>query len=114
MLFEEALETFNIITETTQADGYGGQETIRSTGESFQAVAVQDGGQEQLVAMQLGWNGSYTVITHKDTTLMDGDIIRRASDSKCFRIKADGTDYKTPASAGLNMRAVKAEGYILG
>ena len=108
-LILEAMTSFNIMDKTTESDGEGGVITVWVEGAEIQAAIAPDGGAEQLVAMQRGWNGSYTVVTARSVVLMDGDVIKRASDNQTFRIKSDGTDNKTPDSAGLDMRAVKAE-----
>ena len=100
---------FKIMDKTTEADGEGGVVTVWVEGAEIDAAIAPDGGTEQLVAMQRGWNGSYTVVTKRTVVLMDGDVIKRESDNQTFRIKSDGTDSRTPSSAGLDMRTVKAE-----
>ena len=112
-LLSEAYEACVIMDKTTQKDGYGGVVTVWTEGASIEAAIVPDGGVEQLVAQQKGWTGSYTVITPRSVVFMDGDVFKRVSDGKTFRVKSDGTDDNTPASAGLDMRQVKAEDYTL-
>lgn len=108
-LLLEAMTSCKIMDKTTVADGEGGVVTVWVEGASIEAAIAPDGGTEQLIAMQRDWNGSYTVVTKRTVVLMDGDVIRRVSDGQTFRVKSDGTDNKTPPSAGLDMRAVKAE-----
>lgn len=108
-LLLEAMTSCKIMDKTTADDGEGGVVTVWVEGASIEAAIAPDGGAEQLVAMQRGWNGSYNVITKRTVVLMNGDVIKRESDNQTFRIKNDGTDNKTPPSAGLDMRAVKAE-----
>lgn len=112
-LLTEQYEPFYIMDKTTTPDGYGGVITVWVEGAEIEAVLTPDGGIEQLTAQQRGWTGSYTVITPRTVVLMDNDVIKRVSDNKVFRIKSDGTDNKTPRSAGLDMRSVKAEDYTL-
>ena len=108
-LLTEAMTACVIMDKTTQKDGHGGVITVWAEGAAIDAAIAPDGGVEQLVAQERDWNGSYTIITKKSVMLMDGDVVKRVSDNKTFRVKSDGTDNKTPNSAGLNMRAVKAE-----
>lgn len=110
-LLSEAYEPCVIMDKTTEKDGYGGVVTVWKEGAEIEAAIVQDGGIEQLTAQQRGWNGSYTVITPRTIIFMDGDVFKRISDGKMFRVTSDGTDDKTPKSAGLDMRKVKAEGF---
>lgn len=112
-LLSEAYEPCVIMDKTTEKDGFGGVVTVWVEGAEVKAVITPDGGVEQLTAQQRGWTGSYTVITPRSVMFMDGDVFKRLSDGKTFRVKSDGTDDKTPKGAGLDMRQVKAEGYAL-
>lgn len=56
-----------------------------------------------------GVKNLYTITTSRDITLIFGDVLRRESDGKLFRITSDGTDKKSPLSATLDMRVVTAE-----
>lgn len=112
-LLQEAMTPCVIMDKTTQKDGYGGVVTVWTEGAEIEAAIAPDGGTEQLVAQQRGWTGSYTIVTSKSVVLLAGDVIKRREDNHTFRIKSDGTDNKTPASAALDARAVKAEEVIL-
>lgn len=108
-LLNEAFTPCHIMDKTTVKDGYGGVVTVWKEGAAVQCAITPDGGVEQLVAQQRGWTGSYTVTTRKNVVFLDGDVFKRDSDGKAFRVNSDGTDAKTPESAGLDMRQVKAE-----
>ena len=110
-LLTEYMEPCVIMDKTTSKDGYGGVITTWTEGASIDASITPDGGMNQLVAQQNGWNGSFSVITRKTVVLRNGDVIKRVSDNKLFRIMSDGDDNKTPNSAALNARSVKAEEY---
>lgn len=112
-LLQEAMTPCVIMDKTTQKDGYGGVVTVWTEGAEINAAIAPDGGVEQLVAFQRGWTGSYNIVTSKSVVLMSGDVIKRKSDSMTFRIKSDGTDNKTPDSANLDARLVKAEAITL-
>lgn len=112
-LLQEAMVDCHIMDKKTEKDGYGGVITTWSEGAAIKAAISMDGGVEQLVAQQRGWTGSYNVITAKSVLLMAEDVIRRDSDNMTFRIKSNGTDSKTPESAGLDARRVKAEAVTL-
>jgi len=108
-LLSEAFVPCVLMDKTTAPDGYGGVVTVWKEGAEISAAIVLDGGVEQLTAMQRGWTGSYTVTTRKNVVMLEGDVFKRLSDGKAFRVKSDGTDNKTPESTGLDMRQVKAE-----
>ena len=108
-LLTKSFTTCVIMDKTTEKDGYGGVITIWKDGAEVECSIVPDGGVEQLVAMQRGWTGSYTVTTRKNVVFLNGDVFKRLEDGKVFRVKSNGTDTKTPDSATLDMRQVKAE-----
>lgn len=108
-LLTESMEEFNYVDKTTVPDGYGGVATAWQVGAAFIAAAVLDNSMEARRAEKEGVTSLYTIITKRNITLIYGDVIRRNSDGKLFRITSDGTDKKTPGSAGLDMRAVSAE-----
>lgn len=108
-LLTEAMTACVIMDKTTQKDGHGGVITVWAEGAAIDAAIAPDGGVEQLVAQEREWNGSYTIITKRSVVLMQGDVVKRVSDNKTFRVKSDGTETNTPQSAGLDMRSVKAE-----
>lgn len=108
-LLLESMEKCNFIDKRTSSDGYGGTATDWVTGAEFNAAIVLDTSMEARRAAAEGVKSLYTITTGKDITLTVREIIQRQSDSKYFRITSDGTDKKTPASAGLNMRCVTAE-----
>lgn len=112
-LLSEAYEPCVIMDKTTEKDGYGGDGTVWREGAEIQAAITPDGGIEQILAQQKEWSGSYNVVTSRSVQFMSGDVFKRLSDGKVFRVKSDGTDEKTPKSAGLDMRVVKAEEYKL-
>lgn len=108
-LLTEAFVPCAIMDKTTEKDGYGGVVTVWKEGAEVECAIVPDGGVEQLVAMQRGWTGSYTVTTKKTVVFLDGDVFKRLSDGKTFRVKSNGTDTQTPDSASVDVRWVKAE-----
>lgn len=108
-LLEQSFEAFKFIDKTTVPDGYGGVMPSWQDGAEFQATAVEMQPTEIIAAEQSGVKATYKVITKKNITLLYGNIVQRLSDGKLFQIKSDGTDRKTPPSASLDMRSVKAE-----
>ena len=108
-LLDEGMETFKFIDKTTAADGYGSVSVVWHEGAEFQGALADMSPQEVMAADQIGVRATFKIITKRDITLLYGTIVQRAFDGKYFQIKSDGTDKKTPASAGLDMRIVKAE-----
>ena len=108
-LLTESMEQCILIDKTTQADGYGGIKTTWVDGAEFLAAIVLDSSIEARRAEKEGVTSLYTITTRRAVNLPFGQILRRSSDQKLFRVTSDGSDKKTPLSAGLDMRQVTAE-----
>ena len=112
-LLSEAMEACEMIDKRTVEDGYGGFITQWVSGAGFSAAIVLDDSIQAQQAMSQGVTGVYTVTTEKPINLQYRDVFRRVRDGKIFRVTTDGDDKKTPDSAGLNMRQVRAEEWQL-
>ena len=112
-LLSEAMENCIMLDKRTEADGYGGYITTWVEGAEFQAAIVLDTSMEARIAEQQGVTALYTITTKKVMNLQYHDVFKRSSDKKIFRVTSDGDDKKTPESAGLNMRQVSAEEWVL-
>lgn len=112
-LLTEAMENCIMLDRHTEADGYGGYKTTWTEGAPFQAAIVLDSSLEAVTALSQGVTAIYTITTTKALNLQYYDVFKRISDGKVFRVKSDGDDKKTPASAGLNMRQIRAEEWAL-
>ena len=112
-LLKEAFEPCVFINATRQKDGVGGWITVFTDGEGFDAAIVLDSSTEAKIAAQMGVTSLYTVTTGRELNLRHEELFKRLSDGMVFRVTSDGTDKKTPQSAGLNMRQVSAEEYKL-
>lgn len=108
-LLSESMETWVLLDKTTAKDGYGGVITTWTDGAEIQAAVVHDSSIQAQAAQQQGVTGVYTITTSKAVVLRFHDVLRRVSDGLVLRVITNGTDKKTPASAGLNMRQVTAE-----
>lgn len=108
-LLSAAYEPCTILDKTTREDGYGGVITDWTDGAAIKAAIVLDASIEAVKAQAAGAQNIYTITTSRTVVLLFHDVIRRESDGKTFRITSDGTDNKTPESAGLDMRSVRAE-----
>lgn len=112
-LLSEAMESCVLLNKHTEADGYGGYTTNWVDGAEFDAAIVLDTSMQARVAEKQGVTALYTITTTKALNLQYHDVFRRESDGKIFRVTSDGDDKKTPESAGLNMRQVSAETWVL-
>lgn len=112
-LLDDMMEQFHIMDKTTAPDGYGGVVTKWSEGAAFQGVATFDTSMQARAAEKQGVTSMYTVTTSKSVVLQFHDVIKRDRDGKVLRITSDGDDKYTPASAGLNMRQVSAEEFVI-
>ena len=112
-LLSEAMEKCVMLDKLTNADGYGGYETIYVEGAPFDAAIVLDNSMQARAAEKQGVTALYTVTTVKALNLQYHDVFKRKRDNKIFRVTSDGDDKNTPASASLNMRQVSAEEWTL-
>lgn len=108
-LLDQAMEACHIMDKTTQPDGYGGVVTTYVEGAAIKAAFAFDMSTQGRVANVQGAKDTCTVTTRKSVVLQSGDVIKRDSDGMLFMITTNGNDYKTPDSADLNSRAVKAK-----
>ncbi len=112
-LLSDSMEKCILLNKQTTADGYGGYDTIWADGAEFAAAIVLDTSIQARIGEKQGVTALYTVTTAKAMNLQYNDVFRRVSDGKIFRVKSDGDDKRTPASAGLDMRQVSAEEWTL-
>lgn len=112
-LLQDAMESCTIYNKSMIDDGYGGTINTYTPGIQFQAAIVVDDSIQAQIAMASTSIGNYTVTTRRNVNLQFHDVFRRNSDGKIFRVLNDGDDKKTPDSANLNMRQVKAKEWRL-
>ena len=112
-LLDDMMEQFHIMDKVTSDDGYGGVTTEWKEGATFQGVATFDSSMQARAAEKQGVTSMYTVTTSKSVVLQYHDVIKRDRDGKVLRVTSDGDDKYTPASAGLNMRQVSAEEFVI-
>ena len=112
-LLSESMVSCHFKDKTTAPDGYGGVVTVWKDGAVFKAAIVLDSSIEAKIAAKQGVTALYTITTAKNIILKFHDVFIRESDGKVFRVTSDGDDNHTPASAGLNMRQVSAEEWVL-
>ena len=112
-LLDDMMEQFHIMDKVTSDDGYGGVTTEWKEGATFQGVSTFESSMQARAAEKQGVTSMYTVTTSKSVVLQYHDVIKRDRDGKVLRITSDGDDKYTPASAGLNMRQVSAEEFVI-
>ncbi len=108
-LLDESMTTCTLMDRTTVSDGYGGYTNVWKDGAEISVAIVLNNSIEARVADAQGVTDLYTVTTRKNINLQYGQVFRRESDGKYFRVTSNGDDMKTPTSASLNMRQVSAE-----
>jgi len=112
-LLEDTYENFIIMNKVKMPDGYGGYVTRYVDGITIKGVMDFDSSLQARIANEQGVHSIYTFTTKKSITLEYHDVVKRVRDEKVFRITSDGDDVFTPQGAGLNMRQVTAEEWVL-
>ena len=112
-LLDATRERCTLIDRRSSNDGYGGIAYTWEDGASFDASIAFDSSTEALTAQAAGATALYSVLTDKSILLEFHDVFRRESDGAIFRVTTDGRDDKTPKTAGLNLRKVRAEKWVI-
>lgn len=112
-LLDDAFESCTRIHKTSADDDYGGEKTTWIPGSTFPAAITFDSSIEARIGQSQGVTSLYTVTTRKSVVLEYHDVFRRESDGKIFRVTSDGDDKATPRTAGLNMRQVTAQEFVI-
>lgn len=112
-LLSEAMEECVMLDRITIDDGMGGYTRTWTDGAHFYAAIVFNSSMEARRAEKEGVTSLYTVTIPRANMLEYHDVFRRQKDGKIFRVTSDGDDSFTPASAGLDMRQVTAEEWVL-
>lgn len=112
-LISDAMEECKMLDKSTVDDGYGGYITVWTPGATFNAAFSEMTPTEAIAAAQKGVVASYKITTSRAINLQYHDVLQRQSDGKIFRVVSDGDDKKTPRIAGLDMRRVNAEEWVL-
>lgn len=94
-------------------DGEGGMLTTWTEGATFKAAFPLNSSMQARIAEAQGVTSLYTIVTARDINLQYHDVVKRLEDGKVFRVTSDGDDSKTPRSAGLDMRTVTAEEWVI-
>lgn len=112
-LLDAYTEKCTIIDKRTVSDGYGGYEVQYVDGAVIDASISMDDSIAARVALKEGVKNVYSIVVKKAITLNYGDILRRNSDKKYFKVTSDGDDMVTPDTASIDMRKVSAEEWEL-
>lgn len=109
-LLDEYKESFAFMDKSHTRDAEGNPVVMWTQSEAtFQAALRFDNSIQAKRAQAEGVSDLYTIITGKEIDLEYNDVVKRLGDGTTFRVTTSGKDNKTPASAGLNMRAVSAK-----
>ena len=108
-LISSAMEGFHMMDKVTSLDEYGGVKTEYKEGAAIELAPEFDASTQARIAQQEGVNVRYSFFMKKAYNIKFPDVIKRDADGQIFRITSNGTDNKTPDSAGLNLRKVEAE-----
>lgn len=112
-LLENAYEKYTLLDKVRTSDGLGGWTTTWTEGVEIMGAMVFNNSLQARQAQKMGVTSVYTLTTKKNVTLEYHDVLKRARDSKIFRVTSDGDDNYTPNTAGLDMRQVTCEEWTL-
>ena len=112
-LLDATRENCTLLDRISVSDVFGGITHRWEDGATFGASIAFDSSTEGLTAQAAGATALYSVFTDKSVVLEYHDVFRRESDGKIFRVTSDGEDDKTPKTAGLNLRKVRAEKWVI-
>lgn len=112
-LYEADMESCTFLDQTTVYDDIGGYVTRYVPGAEFSAAIVLEDSINANIARKQGVKDLYWVSVKKIVPLRVDQVFRRNSDGRTFRVTRNGDENTTPFSAGIDMRRVRAEEFIL-
>lgn len=112
-LLKEAMTDCVILDKIREPDGEGGFTTTWKETAPFLAAITFNTSMEARIAEKEGVTSLYTITISRNAMLEYHDVFKRLADGKIFRVTSDGDDSFTPKSAGLDMRQVTAEEFVL-
>lgn len=113
-LLDEHKEDFAFMDKTHTRDDEGNPiVTWTQSAATFRASIRFDSSVQAKRAQAEGVQDLYTIIVSKDIDLEYNDVVKRLEDGTTYRVTTSGKDNHTPASAGLNMRAVSAKVWVI-
>ena len=107
-LLENELEKCAYINAAIVNDERGSQVTTWTQGAEFLAAFEIQNSLDEAVAMAQGVKGIYRVTTPRTVRLEYHQVFKRLSDGMIFRVDSKD-DAKTPDTATIDMRVVRAE-----
>lgn len=112
-LLENAMTMFYRMTPTRTSDGEGGTTTTWANGASILAAVVPKSMPQIILGEKQVLGRQYAVTAPRGTALLFHEVIKRASDSRVFRITSASADLATPINAGLAYEQSTAEDWSL-
>ena len=112
-VLENAYEDYVLLDKKRVSDGMGGYDTVWTEGVTIQCAPQFSTSLQARTAQAQGVSSMYTLVTKRSITLEFHDVLKRKSDGKIFRVTSDGDDKYTPSTAGLDMRVVTCEEWVL-
>lgn len=112
-LITEAMEDTYIMDKRSVLNEYGGTDSYYEEGALIKVAYTLDTSTAARIAAQEGIKNRYTLTTRKAVILKAPDVLKRVRDGKIFRVTSDGSDNNTPDSAGLDIRQVEAEEWVI-
>lgn len=113
-LLDEYKETFAFMDKSHTRDAEGNPVVTWSQSEAtFQAAIRFDSSVQAKRAQAEGVQDLYTIVTDTSISLEYNDVVKRIGDGTTYRVTTSGKDHHTPASAGLNMRAISAKLWVI-
>lgn len=101
-LIEGMMERATLLSpENSTLDGEGGQNVRYYPKSEFMAAFAMTNPVNAAVAEKAVLQNTFTITTARDNPLKFNDIVRRESDSRCFRVTSDGNDRKVPAGSDI-------------
>lgn len=118
-LLESGMNRCVVVNQIKVSDGAGGIITRYEDGAEFDAAIVLDDSREMVIAQAERAVSNYKVYTRRNTQLKHDDIIKQLADADrgvdelILKITSDGTEKKTPKTAGLQISVSTAKKWVI-
>lgn len=109
MPLSDFFEPFQLQNWTSKPNGLGGVTWEKTDGAQIMAGISTDSSTEAKIAERNGMKTIYTIVHRQALKLENGDIVRRKSDNRLYRITSNSEDMTTPKKSHEKYAQVTAE-----
>ncbi len=106
------MEDFILLERTDTPDETGGIASVYEESMAFRGGVTAVMASEIDIAQRPARRLTPVLVHEWGVTLRQGDVVRRVSDGRCYRVTGHSSDMRTPLCAGFAFAQVPVEGLV--